>query len=170
MNNKIIYKWDNLTDIDISKLNHEIRETPNITSISYKKWKSFGKVLVAKFNNKLAGVCAMPVFFDWQEIGVLFVFSEFRGQGIGKKLFNMAYEEAVKNNKNIFIVSRNQIIVKMMRINKINILKNFWKLPLTIKWYIILNNISLFKIFEYIRKYFKYPNSDAWVYGIKKYR
>ena len=43
-----------------------------------------------------------------QEIGLLYVLKEYQGKGIGRKLFNLAYESIKKNGFNEFFISCNK--------------------------------------------------------------
>lgn len=77
-----------LDEQEINELISGIKQTPFIIGYNKKEWLDFEKVYVAEMKDKIMGVCAIKkINSDWSEIIILFIFAEFRKQGIGKLLF-----------------------------------------------------------------------------------
>lgn len=154
----------------------QIKQTPNITGYSFQEWMNFEDILVAENRKKqLIGVCLYYQFSkQWTFISVLFVFNQFRGNGIGKALFYQACQNINNNQKNIYIASRNPIIIKMMKDLNFIIFDSLITLPKpykknelifalrTLKWI-----INYYRIKEFVRKSIIYKEKNKFVYGIK---
>lgn len=115
---------------ELSKLKHDVWETTyrgiysdsKIDNYDYKKNedKFLGyinnpdvNIYVACDNDKIIGYmeCGMPKrpFEDYeQEIGLLYILKEYQGQGVGKELFNLAYNEIKNKGYKEFFISCNK--------------------------------------------------------------
>lgn len=161
-------------------LAEKIKMTPNITGYSSSEWMSFANVLTADSSDgTLKGVCLCCDFGKiWTYISVLFVFEEYRGQGIGHALFKEACDVSAARKRNIYTSSRNSTVINMMKEEEFSIFDTLYKLPKPYKRYELLFFIRLVKwIASYYRikemfrksKKFKdsYKDSSDFVYGIK---
>jgi len=159
-----------LTDSEITLLINEIKTTPNIIGFTAKEWRSFGQYYVAIVDGKLAGIClATSINRQWSELTMLYVLTKYRRLGIGRKLFNIAWEELRKNHQNIYCVSRSEAVLNMMKEKQMKFVSIF-SLPWALKADIIFYALkSIYRIKEFFRKLVAFPGSLAWHYGIKKY-
>lgn len=164
----IIYR--KLSKQEITVLANEVKSTPNIIGLTRKEWTDLGKVFVSEVSGELAGVCAdKDLGFGWSEIADLVVLEKSRGLGLGRELFNTVFKHAKASHKHIYAVSRNPLVVAMMRKSGFEFVKSFLFLPHPVQY----NNIKLifnfYHIKEYLRKYFKYRyfnNVSPYNYGI----
>ncbi|NEP87835.1 MAG: GNAT family N-acetyltransferase [Okeania sp. SIO2C2] len=100
MNTIAVFKRK-VSKLEAERLVKAIKSTPNIMGYSLKKWLEVEDVMVAEDEKgNLLGACLnYDIHQDWHKIGALFVFKEFRGQGIGKSLFYQSVEDAVQRGK-----------------------------------------------------------------------
>ncbi|NEO03845.1 MAG: GNAT family N-acetyltransferase [Moorea sp. SIO3I7] len=153
-----------------------IKSTPNIIGYSLKEWLEAEHVIVSE-NEKgnLLGACLnYDINRDWYKIGALFVFKEFRGQGIGKSLFYKSVEDAVQRGKNVYTISSNPIVIKIIedsefeKVSKFFDLTKVWKedrlffFKHTVVW--IMN---LYRIKEIFRKTIVFNSNAPFVFGVK---
>lgn len=137
---------------------------------SKREWRNFNDVFVAEIDSKIAGVCVnIDLGFNWVEIGAIVVLEKYRGLKIGKKLFNQAFDYAVKDKKNIHMVSRNPIVKKWMQERNMILANHVFNLPFPIIWHDFVMFFSLFRILEFFRKSFLYRNKPEYIYGYKLY-
>lgn len=161
-----IVSWK-LSKEEAEILTNEVRNTPNIVAVLMNKWNKFDKVFVVESEGRLAGVCAIEFFAkDWAEIADLIVLPGNRGKGIGRQLYDRAFEYLIKQNKNIYIVSRNPLVIGMMKKSGFNTFENFGILPSAVKNHAIKKSLHLTIIFEFIRKSFVFPHKTKFIYGI----
>jgi GNAT superfamily N-acetyltransferase len=167
-----------LTYTEAKLLVSEIKATPNITGYSINEWLNFKNILVAEVNNQeLIGICYNNEFSDnWVKIDVLYVMPEFRNQGIGGKLFYESITLSNKKSKNVYTVTRNPIVINLMKKCDFLIFENIFNLPYpykqyqcdfnfhNIKWF-----INFYRIKEMIRKKIIYKSVEPFLYGIKPY-
>jgi len=166
--NEPIIKKRKLTKAEIALLIDEIQRTPFMNGHSKREWRNFSDVFVAEVDNKFAGVCVdIDLGFNWIEIGAIIVLEKYRGLKIGKKLFEKAFDFAIAKKKNIYVVSRNPVVVKWMK-EKGMVLKNHvFGLPWVILWHDFVMFFSFFRIIEFFRKSFSYRNKPEYIYGYK---
>lgn len=152
---------------EVSKLFLEIKSDQNITGYSFSEWMSFDKMWIAEVDGKFAAVGNIRDYGgNWVELGLYYVLKKYRGMGIGTTLFNKTYDEVIQSNYNIYIVSRNPVMVRILKKKKFKITKNFFSLPTRVVWTSIIFALSLFRIKEYFRKIFTYPRTGKLIYGI----
>jgi len=150
-----------------------IKQTPNIMGYSSKEWIASEHIMIAEDENQnIVGVCLNYDFHeDWCKIAALFVLKDYRGLGLGKSLFYQSYNNAIERGKNIYTISANPIVLKMMKeldfltVEKLNHVPNKYKNIFylhTIKWI-----INLFRIKEILRKKLIFGDSKDFLYGLK---
>lgn len=117
----------NLTDQEITKLIKEIKKFPNLVAGNKKRWKDLDEVYVATLNKKLVGACGTSTFINWLKIGPFVVLEKYHGKGYGKKII----ESVVNDNKdkNLFTVSSNPVVWKIMKNISFQQVNSFWELP-----------------------------------------
>lgn len=154
----------------------QIKQSSNITGYSYQEWMSFDNVLVAEGRKEqLMGVCLYYDFSkQWTFISVLFIFNQFRGNGIGKALFYRACQNIKNNQKNIYTASRNPIVIKMMKDLNFIIFDSLLTLPKPYKKYELIFALralkwimNYYRIKEFVKKSIIYKEKNKFVYGIK---
>lgn len=99
-----IYSDEKINNFDFEKNKNKFIDIINNPDID---------LYVAEKNNKLIGYmsCGTPLrpYKDYkQEIGLLYILKECQGLGIGKKLFNIAYNRIKEKGYNEFFVSCNK--------------------------------------------------------------
>jgi GNAT superfamily N-acetyltransferase len=169
-----IYKRK-ITQSEAELLIKQIKLTPNIIGYSLTEWMAAEHIIVAENEaGKILGVCLNYDFNQhWHKIAALFVFEEFRGQGIGKLLFYESYQDGVRRHKNIYTISANPIVIKMMKDLNFVLFNNLFseikinnKSKLTLIWHSVLWLMKLYRLQEIIRKSIAYKNRTKFVYGI----
>ena len=165
---EFIIKRRKLTTKEIDLLILEIKKTSFMAGHSRREWHNFSNVFAAEVEGKIAGVCVViDLGFNWVEIGAIIVLEKYRGLKIGKQLFEQSYEFAKKQNKNIYIVSRNPIVKKWMKERGMILANHVFNLPFPIIWHDFVMFFSLFRIIEFFRKSFLYRNMPEYIYGYK---
>lgn len=145
----------------------EISTSPDIIGYSLRELLSLETVFKAYVSNEFTGACANFDFGrNWTELSAYIVLPKVRGRGIGKKLFAAAWDDAHARKKNIYIVSRNPAMKNIIKKYDFQIIKSFWRLPLTIKIHIITFSISWYRTKEFIRK-LPMKKSGKFIFGIK---
>lgn len=156
-----------LTIQEIDLVTREIKQTPNITGYTQKEWQNFGKVFVAEVNSEIAGVAVnVSISKEWEEFAVLLVLEKYRGQGLGKALFNVALEDIKNRHKNAYTTSRNPIVLKLMKENGFQFL-SLLKLPLPVTLFNLKFICSFYRISEFLRKQKAFCNQPEFEYGVR---
>ncbi len=165
-----------LTRAEAEFLIKKIKLTPNIIGYCLREWLNAENIMIAEDEKgNLAGACLNYDFSkQWNKIAALFVLEEFRGQGLGKSLFHKSLIDAIERGKNVYTISSNPIIIKMMKDSGFLIFDNLLKLPKeyqnyqfvfylhSIKWL-----LNLYRIKEIFRKKIVYNSQETFFYGIK---
>lgn len=156
----------------------EISLSPEITGYSVKEWMRFENVLIAEDNTgQMVGVCLSYDFSsNWAFISVLYVLEEFRGKGIGKKLFHQTCQDILSRGRNIYTSSRNPIVIKMMSELNFLLFETLYTLPKPYKKYefdFLMRTVkwiaSLYRVKEFGRKSIQHRKRKKFVYGVKVY-
>ncbi|QLE59562.1 GNAT family N-acetyltransferase [Nostoc sp. TCL26-01] len=165
-----------VTKAEAELLVSQIKLTPNIMGYSLREWLKAENIMVAEDEDgKLVGACLNYDFQeDWQKIAALIVFEEFRGRGIGKLLFEESCKDAVSRKKNIYTISANEIVIKMMRDWDFMMFDSLWEMPEIINQYKLrfyLHSfvwlMNFYRIREIIRKLMVYEYNPSFVFGIR---
>ncbi|MBD2363434.1 GNAT family N-acetyltransferase [Anabaena minutissima FACHB-250] len=164
-----------VTKSEAELLIREIKLTPNIIGYSLTEWMAAEHIMVAENeDSKMLGVCLNYDFHEhWYKIAALFVFEEFRGKGIGKLLFYEAYKDAERRHKNVYTISANRMVIKMMEDLNFLLFNSLLDLPTTVSqyrfnfyWHSLGWVVSFYRIKEIIRKSIAYNDHINFVYGI----
>jgi GNAT superfamily N-acetyltransferase len=156
-----------LTSHEIDLVINAIKRTPNITGYAKKEWEKFGSIFVAEVNSELAGVAVnISISKEWEELAVLLVLEKFRGNGLGKSLFNIALEDIKTRNKNAYTTSRNPIVLKLMKENGFQFL-SLLKLPLPVTLFNLKFICSFYRLSEFLRKQKVFPGQSEFEYGVR---
>ncbi|NER36788.1 MAG: GNAT family N-acetyltransferase [Oscillatoria sp. SIO1A7] len=153
----------------------EIQQTPYIVGYSVREWLAADRILVAEGGDRsLMGVCFSYDFSpNWTKIAVLFVRDQFRGRGIGKRLFYRAVREIAARKKNAYTISANPIVIEMMEQLGFSLFGSLLRLPEncqsdallfyrhSLQW--LLNP---YRIRELLRKTIVYRSQPPFIFGV----
>lgn len=165
-----------ITQLEAKLLVSEVKATPNIVGYSLKEWLMANHIMVAEDSKGFClGACLNYDFHkDWRKIAALIVLEEFRGRGIGRMLFYESFRDAQRSSRNIYIISANPIVIKMMNDLGFITFNSFFELTHlcqnyeslfychTIQW-----TMSLYRIKEIIRKKIIYTEKQRFLFGVK---
>ncbi|MCC5622565.1 GNAT family N-acetyltransferase, partial [Nostoc sp. CHAB 5715] len=150
----------------------QIKMTPYIMGYCLKEWVEAEHIIVAENENcSLMGACLNYDFSqDWNKIAALFVLEEFRGQGIGRYLFYESVKDAIERNKNVYTISSNPIIIKMMKELGFVTFESLFKFPekyqneqLVFYLHSISWLLNLYRTKEIIRKKIVYNSQEPFL-------
>ena len=154
-----------------------IKNSPDISGYTVREWVNCSNVFVAEDREgKTLGACMNDDFAKgWTEIAVLFVFEQHRERGIGRAFLNLSLEDARKRNKNVMMLSRNDIVTRMMLESGLKIISNRAELPGYLKkhkltltlYYDTRWLMNFYRIFEIIRKKVAFGVRQPFIYGFK---
>lgn len=168
-----------LTEAEARLVVKEIKSTPYIVGYSFQEWMTAENILVAEDEaSNLLGVCLNYDFDkDWYKIAALFVLEEYRGRGIGKALFYKSVRDGLERQKNVYTITANLMVIKMMKDLDFCLFKSLFALPDNYKnhqLYFYLHHLrwimNLYRIREIIRKKIIYQSSESFVSGILIFR
>ncbi|MEA5569273.1 GNAT family N-acetyltransferase [Anabaena sp. UHCC 0399] len=168
-----------ITQSEAELLIREIKLTPNIIGYSLTEWMDAEHIIVAENEDgKMLGVCLNYDFHEhWSKIAALFVFEEFRGKGIGKLLFYEAYKDAEIRHKNVYTISANRMVIKMMEDLNFLLFHSLLDLPTIVSqyrfnfyWHSLGWVVNFYRIKEIIRKSIVYTEHINFVYGIHLFK
>lgn len=154
----------------------EIKRTPNIIGYSLKNWLEAEHIMVAEDEKgNLIGACLNYDFHkNWNKIAALIVLDEFKGRGIGKTLFYESFKDARKRKKNVYTISANPIVIKMMKDLGFVRVKSFFELNRVCQknkflfyWHTLQWVVNLYRLQEIIRKTIVHKSEKTFVFGVK---
>lgn len=130
----------------------EIKSTPNILGATRDEWRLFGEIWVAEENGSLVGVAVnRDTGSTWSEITLLYILIAYRGVGAGRRLFEAAWGELEKRGRNLYVISRNPAVIKMMKEKDMRFV-NLLLLPYEIQRYNIRFMLNRYRMVELVRK------------------
>jgi GNAT superfamily N-acetyltransferase len=154
----------------------KIKSTPNIVGYTTDEWLKGEHIIIAEDDRgQLLGACFNYDFAkNWTKIAALYVLEEFRGRGIGKKLFYSSFDDAIQRDKNVYTISRNPTVIKIMNELEFTLFDSFFKFPDRFKldrldFYIHSSQwlASPYRIQEIVRKQIAFPSQQDFIYGVK---
>ncbi len=158
-----------LTEDEARLLHEELKTTPNILGYTVWELKRLTDVQVAEVDGAFAGVCfSIDLAAGWTEIAVLYVLPAFRGQGIGKTLFDAAWQRAEERGRHLYIMSRNPQVITWMQERGMTVNGQIWRAPLPVHWYMQFYMASWHRTVESLRKWRAIQAGASLVHGIKK--
>lgn len=132
----------------------ELKETPNILGYTAPELLRLKDVHVAMVGGRFAGATwSRDMAFGWTEIAVVFVVEEFRGRGVGPRLFEAAWARAEGRNRSVYMLSRNAQVVEWMRSKGMTIDRRFCSAPLAVHIHDPLYMASWYRNAEALRKW-----------------
>ena len=158
-----------LTDLEAELLHRELKSTPNILGYTIGELRRLTDVQVAEQEARFAGVCfSVDLRGKWTEIAALYVLPEFRGLGLGERLFEAASRRAQERRRHVYVLSRNPQVIAWMREAGMTIDTQHWRAPPAVHWYLLGYMASRYRIAESVRKRKAMRDCPALVQGIKK--
>ena len=143
-----------LTPAEAQCVHQELKSTPNILGYTKRELLRLRDVWVVTSEGRLAGVCAsvnLPA--QWTEIMFLYVLPAFRGQGLGKRLFDEAWNLAQRQRRHIYVLSRNPQVIGWMSERGMTISSRFWAAPWPVQWHMHRHMTSWYRCREQLRKW-----------------
>lgn len=165
-----------LTADEAELLVKEIQGTPYIVGYTFKEWIHAENIRVAEDEQgHLMGVSLNIEFGkNWTKIAVLYVREQFRGQGVGKRLFYAACEEAIAKGRNLYTISANPIVINMIHDLEFSTFSSLFAFPetaqthkLTIYSHTLKWLANVYHLKEIIRKHYAYQLKENFVYAIR---
>lgn len=165
-----------MTTAEADLLVDRVKRTPNIIGYSRQEWLSSKHTLIAEaVDGSLAGACLnYNVHRSWRKISALIVLENYRSQGVGKALFYKSCDEAILEKKNIYTISANPIVLKMMQDRDFEQFQNLTDLTLRHPSYGLLLYahsigwlLHCYRIQEVSRKFIYCRQSAPFFVGVK---
>lgn len=159
-----------LTQAEAVRLHQELKLTPNILGYTVYELKRLSDVYVAEVKGKFAGACfSVDLIQNWTEIAALCVLAEFRGQEIGKSLFEAAWTRAQERRRHIYLLSRNPQVIGWMRAKGMRVDSDLWRAPAAVHWYMGWYMASWYRSVESVRKRNAIRQCPPLLQGILRY-
>jgi N-acetylglutamate synthase-like GNAT family acetyltransferase len=145
---KIIFR--NLTTQEANVISQEIRGTKNITGYLPAELLRLGKMLVATKDKSIIGILYYKKYKKLIDLKILIVVSDWRGQGIGRKLFQQFMTEA-SNAEKIYTVTKSPELIHL--VNEVGFKKVSWfGLPILAQLNELSKVFNVYRIKESLRK------------------
>jgi GNAT superfamily N-acetyltransferase len=161
-----------LTPLEAACLHKELKTTPNILGYTVRELAHFPNVLVAETaGGDFCGACiSKDLLFGWTDIAVLYVLLDFRGAGIGARLFTDAFARAWERQRHIYALSRNPSVIRLMEQSGMDVTRAVWKAPLAVHLHQQCHMSSLYRVREAIRKSTMRNDNHRFHAGMKRYK
>lgn len=169
-------KKRDLKPAEIQLLIREIKKSANISAYSARDWRRCKNIFVVENEaGDLAGACFNDDFSrEWTEIAVLFVLEEHREKGLCTALMAESLRDLRLRNRNVLIMTRNPYVKKLIAkfdfqtsadLGSASFLSKKQRFLLT-KWYTIRWLCNTYRIYELIRKRFRFGPKEPYLYGL----
>ncbi len=159
-----------LTRAEAELLHEELKSTPNILGYTVAELLRFTDLFVAEIEGAFAGACiSKRLLFGWTDIAVLYILPRFRGRRLGKRLYTAAWQQAQRNRRHIFTMSRSPEVIHLMEQFGMAISRSMLKAPLAVHLHMNRHMMSLYRNQEAIRKANQMPTKNRLVMGTKRY-
>lgn len=156
-----------LTPDEAVQIHRELKHTPNILGYSVRELTSMRNVIVAEREGLFAGaVWSVDLAFGWTEISAIVVLSDHRDHGIGRALFDAAWDQAADRRRSVYMLSRNSAVMDWMREKGMTIDGRLWSAPLAVHLHAPLYMSSWYRHAEYYRKRKEIRKCPSLVQGI----
>lgn len=159
-----------LTCGEAERLHQELKTTPNILGYTVRELERLSDVFVAESAGEFAGVCfSVDLVAGWTEIAALYVLPNFRGAGLGARLFQAAWERAQERRRHVYVLSRNPQVVGWMRDRGMTVNGRVLFAPLPVQWYMPFYMASRHRSAEGFRKRREIQKCPPLLQGIKRF-
>jgi len=159
-----------LTQSEAVLVHLALKDTPNILGYTVRELTRLSDVYAAEEDGQFAGVCfSVDLRQNWTEIAALCVLPEFRGRGIGRALFDAAWERAQERRRHVYMLSRNPQVIGWMQARGMDVGGKFRDAPPAVHWYMASHMASGYRMREGFRKRKTIGQCPALLQGIKKH-
>lgn len=135
-------------------LSAALRETPNILGYLPRELTKYAGCLIAvtEEGTRLAGVCIpkRPAP-GWSEVAILYVFADYRNQGLGSVLFHAMLDRLRATGDTIYCISREPSVLGWMTGAGMHFVPD-WRLPFLVQFARWRHYQSLYRFRETLRK------------------
>ena len=160
-----------LTQAEAVQVHRALKDTPNILGYTVRELTRLSDVYVAAQDGRFAGVCfSADLRQNWTEIAALCVLPDFRGRGIGRALFQAAWERTQARCRHVYVLSRNPQVIKWMQAQGMEVGGKMRYAPLVVHWHMACHMASGYRMREGFRKRKAIKECPPLLQGIKKYR
>lgn len=167
--NAVVLTPRRLTQGEAVIVHEELKSTPNILGYSVRELLGLKDVVVAEVDGSFAGLAvSVDLLFRWTEIAFLLVVGDRRGLGIGRRLFEYAWDRAMLRRRHIYMLSRNAQVIEWMRGKGMRVDRMLWRAPFAVQIYMPIYMSSWYRHSEAFRKYPEIRKCPRIVQGIKK--
>ena len=157
-----------LTREEAETIRKAVRHTPNITGYTTDELIHFPDALVAAVNGEFAGVCiSIDLLPSWTDIAMLYVLDEYREQGLGMELLDLAWEAASQRKRDVYMASRNPTVIRDMERRGMRFLP-LVALPLAVHFHNLRFILNSYRVKEALRKSSLSKNLPPFRYAIRK--
>lgn len=133
----------------------EVKTTPFIGVFSLEELEALQQAGTIRYfydEDGLAGFAAwVNIGTDWVEIGPIYAALSHRAKGIGNVLADFIVEHNLLQGRNIYGVTKNEIVKKMFRRHGFSQI-SFWRLPFSLKRYTLRRIANLERLIQLWRK------------------
>ncbi len=160
-----------LTLAEAGQVHLALKDTPNILGYTVRELTRLSDVYVGEEDERFAGVCfSADLHQNWTEIAALCVLPHFRGRGVGRALFQAAWDRAQARRRHVYVLSRNPQVVGWMEAQGMEVGGKMRHAPLAVHWHMARHMASGYRIREGFRKHKAIGQCPPLLQGIKKYR
>ncbi|GEM_PF-3473416 len=147
-----IKKNATLSPAEVEIITAAMQAEPGFTGVDLDEYRSYNpshNITTIRADKELAGLAAHKDFGkNWAEFATLIILSKFRGQGLGKRLWQETLHQL--SYKNIFVISANPIVKNRMALSDNFRQRTFWQLPRTVQGYFIRQKVRWRNVKELI--------------------
>ena len=159
-----------LTSEEAALLHAELKTTPNILGYTIRELLRCSDVWVAEEDGAFAGACiSKDLRFGWTDIAVLYVVPAFRGRGLGRELYDVAWKRAEQRGRHILTLSRNLEVIVMMKRRGMRVSGSMWKAPFAMHLHMQCHMMSVYRLREGLRKGRQMQTESPLLVGIRKH-
>jgi len=159
-----------LTHSEAERLHAELKTTPNILGYTVRELTRLSDVYVAQVGGNFAGACfCVDLMQDWTEIAALCVLTDFRGAGLGRKLFWTAWKRTQERRRHVYVLSRNARVIEWMREMGMTVDEKLWRAPWAVHCYMPRYMASRYRFTESVRKRNEIGQCPPLMQGVKKF-
>ncbi|MFC1618037.1 GNAT family N-acetyltransferase [Patescibacteria group bacterium] len=131
-----------------------MKKSPGFASYSVKELQSYNtaqRIISIVLSGKVCGIAAYKnINKDWTEFTTLVMHKDFRGKGLGKKLWQAMLEKLA--TKNILAISANPLVKNNLALADGFVSQNFWQLTGVVQRYLIIQRLRPSKIIGALRQ------------------
>lgn len=160
-----------LTDVEAASLHTELKTTPNILGYTVRELLRFNDVWVAEVDGNFAGACiSKDLRWNWTDIAVLYVLSDFRGRGLARTLYTAAWERATSRGRHIHTLSCSPEVIHLMTQFGMGMHREMWKAPLAVHLHMHRHMMNRYRWTESLRKSREMKRATGLISGTHRFQ